>query len=403
MSSSLIKDKISKILIIDDEDGVRKTLRKIMEREGYEVDTAESSEAALQLLKKVYYDTIITDIYLPGMNGIELLKRIREHDPDIPVIVITGYPNVDSATEAVRQMAYDYVSKPVTKHNLPPIVIRAVEKKLLREEKNRLEKENLEYQKELEKKVEERTKEIIALNKAIKESQERLLLQERLATLGTFISFISHDLRNPLSVIQNSIFYLKTRIKTEDEKVHRYFGIIEEELGIANNIIEGFLKISRGSPPKLEPVNVNDLIKRIIDILITIPEHIKLVLKPDKGISEINLDKDQIQQVLINIIGNAIQAMPEGGELTIGTCMEDENVIINIQDTGTGISEDDLEKLFDPFFSTKKKGTGLGLVICKFLTERHGGKITVTSELGKGSKFTLSFPLKPSKYLNLFM
>ncbi len=393
MPNLIVKDSMPKILIIDDEEGVRKTLKKIMEKEGYEVDTAENSKIAFKLLEKKSYDTIVTDIILPGMSGIELLKSIRENNPELPVIVITGYPNLDTATEAVRQMAYDYVSKPITKHNLPPIVARSVEKKKLSDEKKRLEKENLEYQQDLEKKVKSRTLKIEALNRLIKESQEKLILSERLATLGTFISFVSHDLRNPLSVIQNSIFYLKTHVKIDNPKIEKYFRIIEEEVGIANNIIDGFLNYTKGSALNIQSLSINELIERVLDILIQVPDNIELVFKFQKDLPKIGVDKDQIQQVFVNIINNAIQAMPQGGQLILSTSVDEKYCVVNVSDTGVGMTENDLHKLFNPFFSKKKKGTGLGLVICKFLINRHSGKITVRSKEGSGSTFTIYLPL----------
>jgi len=394
MPDLLVKNSIPKILLIDDEEGVRRTLKKIMEKEGYYVDTVENSENALRLLNTNSYDTVITDIKLPGMNGIELLKRIRQMDSDLPVVVITGYPNVDSAAEAVRQMAYDYVAKPVTRHNLLPILARSVEKKILSDDKKRLEKENKEYQRNLEIKVKERTREIEELNKVLRESQEKLILSERLATLGTFVSFISHDLRNPLSVTQNSIYYLTTHVEVPNEKVGKYFGIIEGQVGIANKIIDGFLNFTKGRPLDLQAENINELIKSVFEILIRVPGNIEIVLNLQEDLQAIEVEKEHIQQVLVNIINNAIHAMPEGGILTISTKQGERYLVIDISDTGLGISEDDMGRLFDPFFSKKKKGTGLGLVICRFLIERHNGKITISSKEGEGSTFSIHLPVE---------
>ncbi|MBN2373452.1 response regulator [bacterium] len=380
------------ILIVDDEEGVRITLKKILEKQGYLVDTAGYFEEAMIALNEKSYDTVVADIKLPGMSGIDLIKDIKKQDEDLPVIMITGDPNIETAAEAVRQGAYDYVPKPITKHNLPPVVSRAVDKKALMDEKRRLEKENLEYQRDLERKVKERTEKIEALNQILKESQAKLILSERLATLGTFISFVSHDLRNPLSVIHNSIYYLRGRIKSDDPKVEKYFGIIEDEVKLANKIIDDFLLFTKGRPLDLQWVNINGLISKIID-LVVIPGNIRLVLDFKEDLPDIEVDGDQIRQVLVNMINNAIQAMPGGGDLTIGTKIDGKFVVTDISDTGIGMSNDDLARLFDPFFSKKEKGTGLGLVICKFLIDRHYGKISVTSHEGKGSTFSIHLPV----------
>lgn len=380
------------ILIIDDEEGVRITLKKIMEREGYEVDTAADFIDAIQLLDKKSYHTVITDILLPGMSGLDLLRAIKERDQELPVIVITGEPNLETAKESIRYGAYDYIEKPVTKDNLPPIVNRSVDKKVLMEEKKRLEKENLEYQRDLEKKVKERTKKIETLNLLLKEFQSKLIHSERLATLGTFVSFVSHELRNPLSVIQNSIYYLRTHIQIDNPKIEKYFGIMDEEVSIAHKIIDDFLNFTKGRSLELSLLNINDLIEKVID-LIRIPDNISITLNLQKDLPDIKVDGDYIQQVLINMINNAIQAMPQGGELKLGSGKEEEFIIIDISDTGVGIAEKDLERLFEPFFSKKKKGTGLGLVICKFLVERHKGKIKVESKPGKGTNFSIHLPI----------
>ncbi|MGA1796079.1 MAG: response regulator [bacterium] len=383
------------ILIIDDEEGVRITLKKIMEREGYQVDTAGDFTNALHMLNESSYDTVVTDIILPGMSGIDLLKAIKEKNQELPVIVITGEPNLETAKESIRYGAYDYIEKPVTKSNLPPVVARAVERKMLTDEKMRLERENLEYQRNLEKKVRERTKKIESLNLLLKEFHTKLIRSERLATLGTFVSFVSHELRNPLSVIQNSVYYLKTHIQTDNPKIEKYFRIMDEEVEIAHKIIDDFLTFTKGRPLELRSANINNVIKKVID-LIRIPENIETNLDVQKDLPDIKVDRDHIQQVLVNMINNAIQSMPHGGKLTLSSRRDGEYVIIDINDTGGGISEEDQGHLFEPFFSKKKKGTGLGLVICKFLVERHKGKITVESTLGKGTSFSVHLPIDPA-------
>ncbi|MGA1790688.1 MAG: response regulator [bacterium] len=381
-----------RILIIDDEDGVRITLKKIMERSGYEVDTASDFEEGMHRLKQKSYDTVVTDIILPGMSGLDLLRAIKKRYQDLPVIVITGEPNLETAKESIRHGAYDYIEKPVTKANLPPVVGRSVEKKILIDEKKRLEKENLEYQRDLEKKVKKRTKEIESLNLLLKEFHTKLIRSERLATLGTFVSFVSHELRNPLSVIQNSIYYLKSHIQVDNPKIEKYFGIMDEEVAIAQKIIDDFLNFTKGRALELSLVDINSLIQKVLD-LINIPDNIKTTFNLEKDLPHIKVDRDYIQQVFVNIINNAIQSMPNGGKLTLSSRKDAELIIIDISDTGTGLSENDLERLFEPFFSKKKEGTGLGLVICKFLVDRHKGKIKVKSEPGKGTVFSIHLPM----------
>ena len=240
--------------------------------------------------------------------------------------------------------------------------------------------------------MKKRTKEIESLNLLLKEFHTKLIRSERLATLGTFVSFVSHELRNPLSVIQNSIYYLKSHVQVENPKIDKYFGIMDEEVAIAQKIIDSFLNFTKGRALELSLVDINNLIPKVLD-LINIPDNIKTNFNLEKDLPQIKVDRDYIQQVFVNIINNALQSMPKGGELTLSSRKDAELIVIDISDTGIGLTEHDLERLFEPFFSKKKEGTGLGLVICKFLIDRHKGRIKVKSEPGKGTVFSIHLPI----------
>jgi PAS domain S-box-containing protein len=241
------------------------------------------------------------------------------------------------------------------------------------------------YNIQLEKEVEERTREL-------REAQEELVRKEKLAVMGQLAGSVGHELRNPLSVIGNSAFFLKMKLDPADKIIRKHLGIIEENVLKTNNIISGLLGFSRTGAPLLAKTDIN---KDIVTILsgLEIPETITAQTILDETLPTVSVDVDQIQRAILNLILNAIQSMPDGGTLKIQTAQETGSIQISIQDTGKGIPKENLDSIFEPLFTTKPKGIGLGLVIVKNIIEGHGGSIHVQSEVGKGTIFTVSLPV----------
>jgi signal transduction histidine kinase len=234
--------------------------------------------------------------------------------------------------------------------------------------------------------VEERTKEL-------REAQEQLVRREKLAALGQIAGSIGHELRNPLGVIGNSAFYLKTKFKDEDEKVMKHLNILQREIRRSDAIISDLLDFSRVSLPSLEEIDVNSIVKDALANAET-PENIALETWLNESLPGIHADPVQIQQVFQNIISNAFQAMPEGGRLEITTGTRHGFVETIFKDTGGGIPDENIQKIFEPLFTTKAKGIGLGLSIVKSIIDRHKGEIEVKSEAGKGTAFTVKLSIE---------
>ena len=252
-----------------------------------------------------------------------------------------------------------------------------------------MEKKLQEYAEHLEEMVEERTRKL-------RESQERLLKSERLAAIGELATMVGHDLRNPLTSLQNACYYLKMKFgASKDEKLRKIFEVADREINYSNNIIKDLLDFSRVKKPELKKV---DLILSIQDALaqLKFPENIKITSNFSEG-PTIEADPDQLRRVFQNIALNGIQAMPDGGELTVSTRKNSDFVEVTFMDTGVGISEENMDKLFTPLFTTKAQGVGLGLAICKNLVEAHNGRIEVRSKVGEGSTFTVKLPIHQTK------
>lgn len=236
---------------------------------------------------------------------------------------------------------------------------------------------------------------LVAITKEItdrKRLQEQLVLSEKLAAVGQLAASFSHDIRNPLAVIKNSIFFLEMRLKeTNDDKVRKHLRILGEEINCADVMVNDLLDFTRKNPPRLQEANLNEVVTSALSPL-SIPERVKLAFKPGQ-IPPMLIDEAQLQRVFTNIIMNAVQAMPEGGKLTVQTSKDHNSAEMTFSDTGIGISEENLGRIFTPFFSTRTSGVGLGLSICKQIVEGHGGRITVRSKEGNGSTFIIKLPI----------
>ena len=228
----------------------------------------------------------------------------------------------------------------------------------------------------------------------LRKTQERLIRSEKLATLGKLTGAVGHELRNPLGAIKNSVYFLRMRLDraSEDEKVKKHLDILEEEINISDKIITDMLTFGRIKEPQLAPANINNIIKGCLRES-KAPPNIKVSTKLNSQLPQIQADEAQLKEVFSNIILNAIQAMPKGGELTVTTARKDEFVEVAIANTGEGISKENLEKIFDPLFSTKPRGTGLGLSVCQSIIEGHKGAIEVKSEARKKTKFIVKLPI----------
>ena len=241
------------------------------------------------------------------------------------------------------------------------------------------------FSQELEQKVEERTRQL-------REAQEELVRKERLAILGQLAGGVSHELRNPLGVMKNSVYYLKM-VLPEDEKVRKHLGIMEREVTTATRIVSDLLDFARAKPPSQAPTDLSELVREVLDRT-PLAENVEVVARLAPDLPPIAVDALQVQQVLGNLITNGAQAMPEGGTLTIETARAEGGARVAVSDTGVGIAPENLEKIFQPLFTTKAKGIGLGLAVAQGLAEANGGTIRVESAPGRGSRFLVVFPQK---------
>jgi signal transduction histidine kinase len=227
--------------------------------------------------------------------------------------------------------------------------------------------------------------------------REELLKSKRLAAVGEAAAMVGHDLRNPLQATVTIVYLVKKLLSSGGvEERNRAFGLLEElndQVYYMDKIVSDLQDYTRPVGSELIETNLSEMIREVI-ANVKIPGNVKVSNMNREDPRKAILDPVLLRRVLANLVLNAIQAMPKGGELIITTNKTQDSVEIIVQDTGVGIALENLEKIFNPFFTTKAQGQGLGLAVCKRLVEAQGGEITVKSELGNGSTFTVSLPIK---------
>jgi signal transduction histidine kinase len=275
------------------------------------------------------------------------------------------------------------------------------------EQKERLERLNL----QLEEKIQERTGELQQanqslgrLNEALEykvrertrqllEAQDELVRKEKLAVLGQIAGSVGHELRNPLGVMSNAVYFLQTVLADADEITKEYLNIIKSEIAGSERIVSDLLDSVRAKPPHSEAVGLAELLGQTLRKC-TVPASVTVQMDIPATLPPLRVDAMQIHQVLRNLISNGVEAMPEGGTLEIRAVenRQERTVTVSVCDSGIGMTPEQLGKIFQPLFTTKARGIGLGLVVVKNLTQANGGIIEVQSEAGKGSVFSVILP-----------
>jgi PAS domain S-box-containing protein len=511
-----------KILLIDDDPGIRKILSITLEDAGYRVVTAPDGETGVDLSQKESPHLVLTDIRMPGIDGLEVLRRIKELDPSKEVIVITAFSDIELAIKALQLDASDFITKPINDDALTVALKRAKERystrKELRDYTAIIEEKWMQTAEELAKTFHfqniliessidgiiawDRAGRFIVFNKSMErmlgyskeeavsgmtldqffapgeeekfeiklksdefggknrlylyestlvsktgakipvqlsasvlfhENQEigvvgffrdlrdirkltqqfadqaRLLHQDKMISLGKLAASVVHEINNPLSGMLN---YIRLMIRIINrgpmatdavQKFRSYLVLMEDELDRCSKIVSNLLAFSRKSKLEFSEVNLADLLAKcamLSNHKLTL-QNIRLDMQVQSDTPNVLGDFNQLQQCIINLIFNAIDAMPDGGLLNIRVCgnAQKDLVEIHVEDTGCGIPKEDLLYVFDPFFTTKREGKGLGLGLSTVygIIDRHKGTIKVQSEVEKGSIFTITLPVKASR------
>ena len=364
-----------RLLLVDDETDFRSALARRLQKRGLVSLQAGDGEECLAVLADNPVDVVVLDVKMPGMSGIDVLDRIKARHLKTEVILLTGHAATQDGVDGIKSGAFDYLTKPAEFEHLLGKIIQAYGKILAEKEKQKA----AEYKASIE---------------------QQMIATERLAALGTLAAGVAHEINNPLAIINETAGYLSQLLKKQEmahmprkEVFEKALQKIETSVNRARSITHELLGSVRKSESVLVGVDVGELVSETMQLVHKEVEDkdITMALHTSDDLKPIWVDPNQIRQILINLMSNAIHATPEKGQISINVVNVSGGISISVNDTGTGIPKQNLEKIFEPFFSTKDpgKGTGLGLFVTREIVEKLGGTLDVTSRVGHGTKFTV--------------
>ncbi len=372
----------SKILIVDDEPRMCNSLKVLLSHHGYEIHTCNTGKEAAEYLAKNGFDLVLLDTVLPDMDGRQVMGYIKKESPETLVTIITEHASIESAIEALRSGAYDYVRKPFEDEELLKTVTNALDQKRLKSERKRAEEER-------------------------RKLEAQLRQVQKMEAIGTLAGGIAHDFNNLLMAIQGNVSLILMHM----DSTHPYYERlkkIEEQVQSGARLTSHLLGYARKGRYEVKPLDLNQLVEETSETFGRTRKEVTIHRELAEDLFAIEADQAQIEQVLLNLFVNAADAMSGGGDLilkTMNTTQESMKgklydpkpgnyVLLMVTDTGIGMDKETMERIFDPFFTTKEmgRGTGLGLASAYGIIKGHGGYIEVDSKKGQGTTFSVYLP-----------
>lgn len=372
------------LLIVDDDPALLQALPEALHlrMEGLKIDTADSAVTALDQIAIIDYDAIITDIKMPGMDGLALLRKIKDLRPETPTLLITGHGEYDLTVQALRGGAYDFIQKPIERNYLVASLKRAIEARQLNRQVEAQRVALEQHAALLEQTVQERTRELVEANR----------------TKDEFMRIAAHELHTPLTSLKLMAQLMRRQLDHSDAPIEKQLLRMERAIERMNQLINDLLDVARIEAGKLElrtgPCSLQDLCQQVIEELALATNRVITLSAPHDPLV-VELDADRISQVITNLLSNALKYSPATTSVSLALAQEGEKVILCVRDQGAGIPAEALPHLFDRFYrvpgievqSGSGIGLGLGLHICREIVERHGGQIWAESTVGSGSAF----------------
>lgn len=381
------------IVIIDDDRNILELTSLILSKRGFGVLTAESAREGLALIAAHSPELVLLDYMMPEIDGLTALRQIRSDYPQSYVVMFTGKGNEEVAVELMKGGASEYILKPFNNRNLVDrlenvLKIREIElhNYELQQEHERLQQEIEQWNQDLQKRVREKTE-------ALQAAQNEIVQSEKLAALGYLSAGMAHEIRNPLNSI--SLFVQLMRQSTTDPEQIEYQTKILKEVDRVDSIIRKLLDASRRTRTITPNVQINQVIDTALEVFAPQIESRKIqVDRRYRQIpSPIKADPAELEQIFTNLFLNALDVMSAGGRLEIEIREEKGRVIVRVGDNGSGIPADILPNIFEPFFSTKSSGTGMGLPVAQRIAHIYDGSMIVESTSSAGTVFRLEFPV----------
>jgi len=372
---------VESILLVDDEEDIREVVGVSLSDLGYRVVTAVDGNQGLDIYREILPSVVLTDIKMPGLDGIELLRAIKADDPETEVIMLTGHGDMDLAIKSLKYEATDFITKPINVDALEIALSRAVDRIRIRQKLK-------EYTEHLEQLIKEKTE-----------------LQDHLSSLGLMIGTISHSIKGLLTGLDGGMYMLDAGFKNTDyDRMSDGWEAVRTIAQRIRKLVMDILFYAKERDLNWESVDLAEFAKSIV--LAVEPkarEHgIEFSIDCDTSIGEVTIDSSLIHSALINILDNAVDAcindsLKKDHKITFSMKDGQDHIVFNIHDNGIGMDRGAKEKLFTLFYSTKGiGGTGLGLFITSQIIRQHEGSISVNSALGQGSHFSVKLPKQRS-------
>ena len=369
--------RFNRLLLIDDEPAIRRMMALDLASDGYEVSTAEDGNKGLELFEAQRPDLVLTDLKMPGPDGLEVLKRIKSLSPDTEVIVITGHGDLELAIKALRLRASDFITKPINSDALDVALERAAHRL-------RLTAELRSYTEGLENKVREAT--------------QRVLAAERLAAVGQAVAGLVHSLKNMLSGLRGGMYLLELHQKNRSQdQLDQGLEMLDRNLKRVKALVHNLLMISKPREPENELADADGLLLEALQCARPQAGDKGVTLLHDNppGQAQLMLDREMILDALANLISNAIDAAAQSGDGLVSCRLElgrGEATFV-IQDNGPGLDPTMASQIFEAFYSSKgAEGTGLGLAVTRKIAQEHGGRVEFENFKDRGAVFRLILP-----------
>ena len=380
------------ILIVDDDTALLQALPQALylRMDDIKVDTCDSAQEAIELIREHEYDAIVSDIKMPGMDGLALLAKIQELSPDTPTLLITGHGEHDLAVQALRGGAYDFIQKPIDRDYLIAALQRAIHTHQLRRQVKAQQLTLELHARSLERMVQKRTSELVEAN----------------AAKDKFLSIVSHELKTPLTSLKGMIQLLRRQVGRAETVAVVSVGLADMERSIrrmevlVNDLLDSSLIETNMFVLHRKRCNLVELCRHLIDEY-TAGTGPSLTFEIPGDPIEVEVDVNRISQVIINLLSNARKYSPKGSPITMTLQQAGYETMFSVRDMGVGIPEEMLPHIFDQFYRAPSVevqngphvGLGLGLYISRKIVERHGGHIDVQSVPNQGSTFTVVLPM----------
>jgi signal transduction histidine kinase len=370
------------VLLVDDEAGIRKVLRISLEDGGYRVHTAEDAVRALEIFKKYTPPVVMTDIKMPGMDGIDLLKALKDEDPDVEVIMITGHGDISLAIKSLKFEATDFITKPIHDDVLEIAMQRAWERLTLKRQLRA-------YTENLEQLVEEKT--------------HQLVEAERMAAVGETVAGLSHAIKNISGGLSGGSFVLEQGLEL-DNKEYLLDGwqMLKRNIDKITDLSIALLDYAKADSLDCRPCDPNIPLREVAELMTetAAEQGVDFRVDASDSLQAVVCDPDAVHRCLLNLVTNALEACaeneacPEPQTIHLQSLpAEGWGVEFRVTDTCGGMDPATRAKIFNPFFSTKgRAGTGIGLMLTKKIVDKHGGIIDVRSGIGEQTRFSIKLP-----------